>query len=174
MVFISLQGSDSLLAIEVKTGKVVWKAKVGSTPAGVLWHNDKLLVGIMGDDYVAVVDPVDGHVERKVRTGRGAHVMFVPHDGRVIYVSNRVDGSITTLDAESLMPIRTFTIPGGPDDMDFAPDGTAWISMRFAHEIAIADPSTGRFRIVRVGRSPHGIWLNTHDALPAPRTASWS
>lgn len=172
MVFISLQGSDSLLAIEVKTGRVVWKAKVGSTPAGVLWHNDKLLVGIMGDDYVAVVDPVDGHVERKVRTGRGAHVMFVPHDGRVIYVSNRVDGSITTLDAETLTPIRTFAIPGGPDDMDFAPDGKAWISMRFSHEIAIADPATGTYQIVRVGRSPHGIWLNTHDVLPTALAAS--
>ena len=121
----------------------------------------------MGDDYVAVIDPVDGRVERKVRTGRGAHVMFVPHGGHVIYVSNRVDGSITTLNSESLAPIRTFAIPGGPDDMDFAPDGKAWISMRFAHEIAIADPATGKYHTVRVGRSPHGIWLNTHDGLPA-------
>lgn len=167
LVFVSLQGTDSLLALEVKTGKVLWKTKVGKTPAGVLWHDGKILVGIMGSDYVAVVDPVDGHVESRIQTGRGAHVMFIPHDGSVIYVSNRVDGTITVLDSKTLSKLRTFALPGGPDDMDFAPDGKIWISMRFAQEVAIADPVTGQYQTVRVGRSPHGIWLDTHDNLPA-------
>ena len=163
VVYVSLQGSDRLIAIEVASGKVLWNVKVGSTPAGVLWHDGKLLVGIMGSDYVAVVDPVDGGVERKVQTGRGAHVMFVPHDRKVIYVSNRVDGSIAVLDARSLQVLRRFSIPGGPDDMDFAPDGRIWISQRFARSIAVFDLKTGQLTSIAVGRSPHGIWLNTHQ-----------
>ncbi len=57
--------------------------------------------------------------------------------------------------------------------MDFAPDGKIWISERFAHSVAVVDPATGASESIRVGRSPHGIWLNTHDDLtrPAP-TAS--
>lgn len=170
-VYVSLQATNSLVAIDVRTGNVIWKAKVGETPAGVLWHDGKLLVGIMGSDYVAVVDPADGRVERKIHTGKGAHVLFVPHDRSVIYVSNRVDGSVTVLDPKTLNPIRSFRIPGGPDDMDFAPDGKIWVSERFAHTVAVVDPATGQFQPIEVGRSPHGIWLNTHDNLAAAHPA---
>lgn len=55
-VYVSLQSSDSLIAIDLVSAKPVWKAVVGPTPAGVLWHRGKLLVGIMGADYFAVVD----------------------------------------------------------------------------------------------------------------------
>ncbi len=49
-VYVSLQSSNSLVAIDVAAGKPIWQAIVGPTPAGVLWHRGKLLVGIMGAD----------------------------------------------------------------------------------------------------------------------------
>jgi len=55
----------------------------------------------MGSDYVVVVDPATRRVERRVQTAKGAHVLFVPPDGKLIYVTNRVDGSIVVL-----IPIR--------------------------------------------------------------------
>ncbi len=166
-VFVSLQGSNSVVAIDLKSGKPVWQAVVGQTPAGVLWHRGKLLVGIMGADDIAVVNPADGKVERRIKTARGAHVMFVSHDGKSIYVSNRVDGSIVVLDAETLAETRRFRIKGGPDDMDFAPDGRIWATLRWAQSVAVIDPRTGAVERLTAGRSPHGIWLNTHDPLPA-------
>lgn len=166
--YVSLQSSNSVVAIDVASGKRVWQSVVGSTPAGVLWHNGKLLVGIMGADFVAVIDPADGRVERRIQTAKGAHVLFVPPDGKVIYVTNRVDGSVVVLDPDTLKEIRRFRIPGGPDDMDFAPDGKMWVTRRWAQSVAIVDPLTGTFQTIQTGRSPHGIWLNTHDALPVP------
>jgi DNA-binding beta-propeller fold protein YncE len=56
-VFVSLQGTDSLVAIDLNRLAVLWKEKVGKTPAGVLWHDGRVLVADMGTDYVAVVDP---------------------------------------------------------------------------------------------------------------------
>ena len=170
--YVSLQSSNSVVAIDVASGKRVWQSVVGSTPAGVLWHNGKLLVGIMGADFVAVVDPGDGRVERRIHTAKGAHVLFVPPNGKVIYVTNRVDGSVVVLDSDTLTEIRRFRIPGGPDDMDFAPDGKIWITRRWAQSVAVVDPLTGAFQTIRTGRSPHGIWLNTHDALPVPLKVS--
>ena len=161
VVYVSLQGADSLIAIEVATDKVLWRSKIGPTPAGVLWHGGQLLVGIMGADYVAVIDPSDGHVERRIQTGRGAHVLFVPPDGKVVYVINRVDGSVTVLDANTLVAVRSFKISGGPDDMVFGPDGRIWASRRWSQTVAVIDPATGQSQIIAVGRSPHGIWLNT-------------
>jgi YVTN family beta-propeller protein len=165
-VFVSLQETNALMAIDTASGRVLWNSKVGRTPAGVLWHRGKLLVGIMGEAHIAVVDPADGHVERTIQTGRGAHTIFVTHDGKSMYATNRVDGTLSVIDPVTLTVQRTIRVPGGPDDIDFAPDGKIWAGLRFAQAVAIIDPVTGSIERVRVGRSPHGIWLNTHDQLP--------
>ncbi len=167
-VFVSLQGSDRLIAIETATGRVMWNNRVGKTPAGVLWNRNRLLVGLMGEAHFAVVDPADGHVERLIATGRGAHTMFLTHDQKLIYATNRVDGTVSVVDPVSLAVTRTIRVPGGPDDMDFAPDGKIWAGLRFAQSVAVLDPVTGVIERIPVGRSPHGIWLNTHDVLPSP------
>ena len=170
-VYVSLQGADELVAIDVRSGAVRWKAKVGSTPAGVLWLNGRILVGIMGADYVAVVDPATGAVERRVQTAKGAHNLFVSPDQRTLYVCNRVDGSISVLDPKTLAVRGRIAMPGGPDDMDFAPDGKIWVTRRWAHSVALLDPATGQFTTIETGRSPHGIWLNTHQAAPTKVSA---
>jgi streptogramin lyase len=159
-VFISLQGTDALVAIDLGRLAVLWDQKVGKTPAGVLWHDGKLLVADMGTDYVAVVDPADGHVISHVHTGKGAHNLFLSPDRKVIWVNNRVAGTTTSLDASTLAPIRSYSIPGGPDDIDFAPDGRLWITRRWAEKVAVLDPKTGEFQTIDVGRSPHGLYLN--------------
>src|SRR5215472_11504988 len=58
-VFVSLQSTDSLVAIDLNKLAVLWTAKIGKTPAGVLWHDGKVLAADMGTDYIAVVDPAD-------------------------------------------------------------------------------------------------------------------
>ncbi|MBS0562178.1 MAG: hypothetical protein JSR21_19195 [Proteobacteria bacterium] len=162
MVYVSLQGTDSLAAIDLNRPAVVWEKPVGKTPAGVLWHDNHLLVANMGTDALAMVDPVDGGVVRHIVTGKGAHNLFLSPDQRIVWVNNRVGGTTISLDAVTLKPIRTYLIPGGPDDIDFAPDGRLWITRRFAEKVAVLDPRTGEYATVDVGRSPHGIFLNTH------------
>jgi DNA-binding beta-propeller fold protein YncE len=160
MVFVSLQGTDRLMAVDLKTMSVLWDKPVGRTPAGVLWLNGKVLVADMGADYLAEVDPADGHVLRHIIAGKGAHNLFLSPDGKTLWVNNRVAGTTESLHADSLTPIRTYKIPGGPDDMAFAPDGKLWITRRWAETVAVLDPATGDYETIDVGRSPHGIFLN--------------
>jgi DNA-binding beta-propeller fold protein YncE len=160
MVYVSLQGSDSLMAIDLTRLAVVWVKPVGKTPAGVMWHDGHVLVADMGADYLAEVDPVDGSVVRRIVTGRGAHNLFLSPDQRIIWVNNRVAGTTVALDAKTFALIRSYSIPGGPDDIDFAPDGKLWITRRFAEKVAVLDPATGQYQTVDVGRSPHGLFLN--------------
>ena len=160
MVFVSLQGTDKLAAIDLTRMQVAWVQPVGKTPAGVLWLNGRVLVANMGADDVSVVDPVDGHVERRVHTGRGAHQLFLSPDGHTLYVNNRVEGTTVALDPATLTVERTYSISGGPDDISFAPDGDLWITQRFAEKVAVLDPRTGALTHYAVGRSPHGIFLN--------------
>ena len=159
-VFVSLQGTDSLVAIDLNRLAILWTAKVGKTPAGVLWHDGRVLVADMGTDYVAVVDPADGRVTGHIHTGKGAHNLFISPDRKIIWVNNRVGGTTTSLDAATLAPIRSYAIPGGPDDIAFAPDGRLWITRRWAEKVAVLDPASGEDQTIDVGRSPHGLFLS--------------
>lgn len=159
MAYVTLQGTNKLAALDIGRHSVVWTAEVGATPAGVIWHNGKLLVANMGSDHFAVVDPVDGRVETRIHTGRGAHQLFMSPDGRTLWVNNRVDGTTVALDATTYALIRSYRVPGGPDCIDFAPDGKLWITQRFIKTVAVLDPATGAIASLPVGRSPHGIFL---------------
>jgi len=160
MVYSTLQGSGSVVAIDLVKNEVAWRARVGPAPAGIVWHQGRLLVALMNANDIVMLDPVDGGVMRRIPTGRGAHVIAVAPDRRLIYVTNRVAGTIDALDGQSLRPLFRYVISGGPDCISFAPDGKLWISRRWADSLAVLDPANGRFEVVAVGRSPHGVFLS--------------
>jgi DNA-binding beta-propeller fold protein YncE len=159
-VFVSLQDTDQLAAIDLRTMTVLWNEKVGKVPAGVMWLNNRLLVALMGEEGLAVVDPATGHVERRVHTGAGAHQLFLSPDRKILWVNNRVAGTTVALDPTTLAEIRSYRVTGGPDDIGFAPDGKLWITQRFARTLAVLDPATGHIDEISVGRQPHGIFIN--------------
>ena len=165
VAYVSLQDSGKLMAIDTATGHVQWESHVGSTPAGVLWHEGRILVGVMGTDYVAVVDPATGHVEREIHMAAGPHNLFVSPDRKLLFVTCRVSGTIEQLDWNSLAIVHTYRVPGGPDDIVFGPNDTLWATLRWREHVAVIDRISGAMSFIPTGRSPHGIWLNT--ALPS-------
>ena len=165
-VFVSLQGTGKLAAFDLTTLTTLWVEPVGSTPAGVLWHKQRVLVANMGADYLASVDPATGKVVDRIVTGKGAHNVFLSPDKSILWVNNRASGTTASVDAETMKVTRIYNIPGGPDDIDFAPDGKLWITRRFAEKVAVLDPESGAYETIRVGRSPHGLWLN--PSAPSP------
>jgi DNA-binding beta-propeller fold protein YncE len=169
VAYVSLQDTGKLIAIETASGKVLWTTDVGSTPAGVLWHNGKILVGVMGTTYVAEVNPADGHLDRKLEMAPGPHNLFVSPSRKLLYVTCRVSGTIEQLDWDTLGIVKTFHVAGGPDDIVIAPDGKLWATLRWRQKVAIIDPATSAVSFIPTGRSPHGIWLNT---TTAPRQLS--
>ena len=162
-VYVTLQGSNRLTAIDLASGDPVWTVPVGRQPAGVLVRpSGTILVGIMGSDHIAEVDPTNGAVIRQIYTGRGAHNFLLTPDGKTLYVSNRVAGTISILDAATLAVVGTIVAPGGPDDMVLTPDGQEiWATARWRASVDVIDRATGTLKTtVPVGRSPHGIFLN--------------
>ncbi|EHL99718.1 hypothetical protein HMPREF9946_02993, partial [Acetobacteraceae bacterium AT-5844] len=176
-VYVTLQGTRALTAISLETREPVWTVDVGPEPAGVIWHEGKLLVGIMGSDHVSVVDPVTRQVERRVKVGRGAHAIFQgPSQGGkpgLLYVTSRVDSRITVLDPATLETVKVLNVPGGPDCVTFDPQGRLWVTQRWIGRIAMVDPETGAVESQRVGRSPHGILFEAvAAAVPAVADAA--
>lgn len=167
-VYVTLQGNGTVAAISLETLEPLWTVEVGPEPAGIIWHGDRLLVGIMGSDHVAVLDPARQSVERTITVGRGAHALFPSPDGKTIYVTSRVDSRISLLDPGTLEVTRSLSVPGGPDCVTFDPQGRLWVTLRWKGRIGVVDPVTGAMETHRVGRSPHGILFS---ATPSPAAA---
>lgn len=161
--FHSMQNSNTLVSIDIPTMTERWSVKIGSTPAGVLWHNNMVLACVMGERGFVEVDPVSGRIARHVTTGDGAHNLFFDASRQILYVSNRGPGKtgLTALDPVTFKIIRNYDIPGGPDDIGIDPEGHIWICRRFDESVAVLNPDTGDYTSIPVGRSPHGIFLNT-------------
>lgn len=164
VVYVTLQGSGTIGAVSLETRDVLWEAPVGREPAGIIWHRGKLIVGVMGADYFAVMNPETKEVERQIPVGRGAHTIFVQPDGKALWATSRVQSRLAEIDPTTLDVRRVIELPGGPDCISFDPDGKLWVSLRWAGKIARVDPATGEYETIRVGRSPHGIFVQPRRA----------
>jgi YVTN family beta-propeller protein len=175
-VFVTLQVSGELAAVDLATQTVKWKMKVGKVPAG-LWMTpgDKyLLVGMTGADYVAVVDWKNQKVVKTIPTGKGAHNFRSLADGRHVAVSNRVANTISIIDEESLTNVGDITgLLPGPDDMELSSDKRyLWVTFRFAKHVGIIDLTQRKLiQTIAVGRSPHGIYFYDRAPVTAPNGA---
>ncbi len=119
--------------------------------------------------YIADMDAngvhlIDGDAFRKigfVPTGKGAHGLYVSRDSRVLYVSNRGEGSISLIDLATRKAVHKWQLPGGgsPDMGGVSADGKVlWLSGRYNAEVYAIDTTDGHLIArIPVGRGPHGL-----------------
>ena len=170
-LFVSLQDSDELLAIDLGTQTVRWKIPVGKMPADIfLTPDDKhILVALTGDKQVEVYDvsapgATPPKLLKRITTGNGAHSFRAWGDKRHVLVSNRAGNTISKIDMQSFTVVDTFPGPSGPDDMEVLGDGrTVLVTSRWAGKLTMIDTQTRKVvRQVKVGKSPHGVWTLDH------------
>lgn len=120
-----------------------------------------LLVADMMRNGVWILDAATLTVNRFQPTGKGAHGIYPSRDATSVYVSNRDDGSITVLDANTLTPIATWRLPGGssPDMGGVTADGNQlWLSGRYSSAVYVIDTHTGALlHTIPVRPGPHGL-----------------
>ncbi|MER5911515.1 beta-propeller fold lactonase family protein [Streptomyces sp. NPDC001982] len=94
-------------------------------------------------------------------TGKGAHGLYVSRDSRVMYISNRGEGTISLFDFDRNRLTAKWHLPGGgsPDMGGLSADGkTLWLSGRYNSEVYAIDTRTGTLRArIKVGNGPHGL-----------------
>lgn len=166
--FVTLQDSNELTAIDLEKQQVAWTIPLGKQPAGIwMTPDDKhLLIGILGQDYVQVVDWRARKTVKKIRTGAGAHNFIPVGDGRHVFLSNRASNKISKIDQQTLEVVDELPGPGGPDCMDVSADGKQlWMTSRWIRKVTVVDIATKKVvKQIPVGRSPHGIYLYAHAA----------
>jgi len=96
-----------------------------------------------------------------IPTGLGAHGLYASRDSKVLYVSNRDEGSVSLISFADRKVIQKWVIPGGgsPDMGGVSADGRVlWLSGRYNSEVYALDTANGRLLArIPVGKGPHGL-----------------
>jgi DNA-binding beta-propeller fold protein YncE len=175
-VFVTLQQTGRVVALDLETQHVKWNAEVGKAPAGIVMmpDNQRLLVALTGEDGIVTLDSAKGLVTGRLQTGKGAHNFWPKGDGRHWFLSNRIEGTVTLIDTQEMKVTASVRIPGGPDCMDMTPDGKElWVTQRFLRRIAVVDLATMRLTgSIPVGKSPHGVYIFKAPAVTPPLRAA--
>lgn len=126
------------------------------TPDGRVFY-----VADMAAGGVWVIDAARFRRIGVIRTGRGAHGLYISRDSRYLYVSNRGEGSISLISFPDGQVARKWRLPGGgsPDMGGVSADGTVlWLSGRYDSVVYAIDTRDGHLiRKLPVGRGPHGL-----------------
>ena len=94
-------------------------------------------------------------------TGKGAHGLNVSRDATLLYVSNRLGGSISVIDLATRQVAATWQVGGSPDMMQVSADGRQlWVSNRFHGSVTVIDTGSGDvIKTIPTGAGAHGLTL---------------
>ena len=85
--------------------------------------------------------------------------MAISRDTTLLYLSNRLNGTMTVISFATRQVVTTWLVGGSPDMLQISPDGTRlWVSNRYGTTISVIDIATGAvLNRIEVGRQPHGL-----------------
>jgi YVTN family beta-propeller protein len=129
---------------------------VKTSPDGSVFY-----VADMHANGVHMIEPESFQEIGFIPTGKGAHGLYVSRDSKVMYVSNRGEGTISLIDLAARKVAKKWELSGGgsPDMGGVSADGKVlWLSGRYNSEVYAIDTSNGHVLAkIPVGHGPHGL-----------------
>lgn len=163
----SCEFSGQLVEVDVARQKVVRTIALPNAPSGM--PQDVKLSPDGSVFYVAdlranglwEIDARSYKVLGRLPTGRGAHGLYPSRDAKLLYVTNRSEGTISVVSFRKRKVVATWRIPGSgsPDMGGVSTDGKVlWVSGRYDAEVYALSTATGKLLArIRVGAGPHGL-----------------
>jgi YVTN family beta-propeller protein len=164
-LFLSCEFDGKLVKVDVADQKVVGSIVLdpGGMPQDVKLSPDGKLfyVADMAKNGVWTVNASNMRRVGFIPTGMGAHGLYVSRDSRYLYVSNRMEGSVSVISFATRKVVHKWRIPGGgsPDMGGVSADGKVlWLSGRYNAEVYAISTVTGKLLArIPVGSGPHGL-----------------
>jgi YVTN family beta-propeller protein len=162
----SCEFAGKLIKVDVASQTVVGTVDLGNpkmmpqdvktSPDGKIFY-----VADMMADGVYMIDGTKPALIGKIPTGKGAHGLYVSRDSKVLYVSNRDEGSISLVDLATSKVAQKWQLPGkaSPDMGGVSADGKVlWLAGRYHAEVYAIDTNDGHLLArIPVGKGPHGL-----------------
>jgi YVTN family beta-propeller protein len=129
---------------------------VKTSPDGkLIYVADMMADGV----YIIRVEPFE--VAGFLPTGRGAHGLYPSRDARLLYCSNRDEGTVSVIDFATQKVVQNWKLPepASPDMGGVSADGKVlWLSGRYNAEVYAIDTTSGKLLArIPVGKGPHGL-----------------
>lgn len=164
-LFLSCEFDGKLIKVDVAHQTVVGSIPLdpGGMPQDVKLSPDGKLfyVADMSKNGVWIVDPKSMRKVGFIPTGAGAHGLYVSRDSRYLYVSNRMEGSVSVISFATRKVVHKWRIPGGgsPDMGGVSADGKVlWLTGRYNAEVYAISTTNGHLLArIPVGNGPHGL-----------------
>jgi YVTN family beta-propeller protein len=161
----SCEFSGKLVKVDVEKQSLIGELKLPrpGMPQDVKLSPDGTIFYVADMEANGVYE-VDGDTFKDIGfipTGKGAHGLYSSRDSRVLYISNRGEGSISLLDFAERRVIEKWKLPGGgsPDMGGVSADGKVlWLSGRYNREVYAINTENGDLLArIKVGKGPHGL-----------------
>ena len=165
----SIEGTVSIMDMSsLNTGKPIGK---------ILLSEEKPCIGIdidiewlgryayvtLDSDEVAIIDCTRLCIVRRIRVGSKPHHVYVQPDGRLAWVCNDGDGTVTVIDTENQSVAKTVPVGAGHHEIAFTGDSRyACITNQGSDTVTIVDVFTLTVRgDIPVGKQPHGLGFSS-------------
>jgi YVTN family beta-propeller protein len=161
---VSCEFAGRAIVVDLAAERVVKTVELGGAmPQDVKLSPDgrTFYIADMATGGVWLIDATTMAVIRFQPTGAGAHGLYPSRDAKLLYVSNRGEGTISVLSFATRRPVAKWHLPGGgsPDMGGVSADGKVlWLSGRYNAEVYAISTATGRLiHRIPVGLGPHGL-----------------
>ena len=160
----SCEFSAEMLKVDVRRERVVrvlhlprptaMPQDVKLSPDGKVFY-----VADMASNGVWEIDGTGTHVLGFIHTGAGAHGLYPSRDAKVLYITNRGEGTISVLDFATRKLVAKWDVGGSPDMGGVSASGKVlWLSSRYNAEVLAISTKDGRVLArIPVGYGPHGV-----------------
>jgi DNA-binding beta-propeller fold protein YncE len=164
-MYVSCEYLGAMIEIDLAQQKVMRTLDLKPKPASpqdVKLSPDGKLLYVADQDRAGIweIDPATFTIIGFLHTGKGAHGLYPSRSSRLLYVTNRLAGTISVIDFKTRQIVGTWNLgPSSPDMGGVSADGrTLWLSGRYNSEVYAIDTKTGRLRArINVGAGPHGL-----------------
>ncbi|MGB7435325.1 MAG: beta-propeller fold lactonase family protein [Candidatus Acidiferrum sp.] len=124
-LYIVCEDDDSVVALDVKSQRVVKKANVGHQPKDLAVSPDGRVLYVSNEwsDTVSVVDTATFQVGETLKTGWGPRGLTTDRTGKFLYVANSIGNDVSVLDIASGTELKRLTALRSPHYVQLSRDG---------------------------------------------------
>ena len=160
----SCEFSAELVKVDVRRERVVGVLRlprahampqdVKLSPDGKIFY-----VADMASNGVWEIDRTGRHVLGFIHTGAGAHGLYPSRSAKLLYITNRNEGTISVLNFATRRLVAKWDVGGSPDMGGVSADGKVlWLSARYNAQVYAISTRNGRVLArISVGYGPHGV-----------------
>ena len=156
MIKVDLQRERVVSVLNLPDGRVGMPQDVKLSPDGKIFY-----VADMHANGLWEINGARLKVMGFLRTGAGVHGLYPSRNGKLLYATNRGEGSISVISFRTRKVLRKWWIPGGgsPDMGGVSADGRVlWLSGRYSGVVYAISTRTGKLLAkIPVGQGPHGL-----------------